>query len=198
MPSFWHYIRGDDIKKRNKIFYILWFILITSISLSSSFLLSCNQAEKNNTYITHVIDGDTFEDEDKTRYRLLGVDTPESYNSSNNFKPTFGIQKLFATKATNLTIDTILNKYVHVKKWKKDIYKRVVARIQCGEISLAKLLLLKGLARVKYISPDKDNFFYYYDIDYYKQLIEIESYAKINKIGIWSLSTNEIKIVFPK
>jgi hypothetical protein len=29
-------------------------------------------------------------------------------------------------------------------------------------------------------------------------LLEIEKYAKVNKVGIWKLSPNEQKMVFPK
>lgn len=161
-------------------------------------LVSCDQSMEKKFKIVKIIDGDTFIDNKKTKYRLLGVDTPESFDSSNNFEETKGIQKFFAAKAAKLTSKTILNKYVIIDKWKVDIYKRVVAKIKCNSISLAKVLLSNGLARVKYISPNENNYFYYPDTNYYNQLIEIEQYAKINKIGIWKLSTKEQKQVFPK
>jgi endonuclease YncB( thermonuclease family) len=60
----------------------------------------------------------------------------------------------------------------------------MITRINYESKELAKQLLSQGLARVKYISPIPKNFFYYPDIDYYYQLLEIEKYAKVNKVGI--------------
>ncbi|MGL5205580.1 MAG: thermonuclease family protein [Metamycoplasmataceae bacterium] len=176
------------------------FLNTTKIFMVSIPLLPLTSCIDNNeyTYITRIIDGDTFEDNNNLRYRLLGVDTPESFDSSNNFKPTIGIQKFYATKATNLSHKTINNKTVTIKNWKFDTYKRMVTRINYGSIELSSLLLKSGLARVKYISKIEGNFFYYPDINYYDQLIDSENYAKINKIGLWSLSEYELKLVFPK
>ncbi|MGL5732454.1 MAG: thermonuclease family protein [Metamycoplasmataceae bacterium] len=173
---------------------------VTKIAMLSVPILTLTSCVNNNeyTYITKIIDGDTFEDENNLRYRLLGVDTPESFDSSNNFKPTVGIQKFYATKATNLSYKTINNKTVIIKNWKLDTYKRMVARISDGTIDLSNLLLKSGLARVKYISKIEGDFFYYPDINYYDQLIESENYAKLNKIGFWNLSEYEQKMVFPK
>ncbi|MGL5592044.1 MAG: thermonuclease family protein [Metamycoplasmataceae bacterium] len=168
-----------------------------TISIPVLSLTSCVDKSEY-TYITKIIDGDTFEDSNKLRYRLLGVDTPESFDASNNFKPTVGIQKFYATKATNLSYKTINNKIVTIKNWKLDTYKRMVTRINYGSIELSKTLLKSGLARVKYISKIEGNFFYYPDTNYYDQLIESENYAKLNKIGFWNLSEYELKLVFPK
>jgi endonuclease YncB( thermonuclease family) len=108
------------------------------------------------------------------------------------------LQKFYASKATNLSSQEILHKNVVIKKWKKDSYDRTVTRINYKWNDLAKILLKNGLARIKYISPIEKDFFYYPDVDYYNQLLEIEQYAKINKIGIWKLTLEEQKIVFSK
>lgn len=190
--------RKINKKQRRNIFTFRKIFIVNILVFSSFSFSSCSIDNYNNTYITKIIDGDTFEDDKKIRYRLLGVDTPESFDSSNNFKPTIGSQKFYATKATNLSSKTIQNKNVKIKKWKLDLYKRMVVRINYGTIELAKLLLSNGLARVKYISPIEGNYFYYPDTNYYEQLMEIQKYAKTNKIGIWKLSTYEQKIIFPK
>lgn len=183
-------------KQRNK--KIIWGFLVLNILLFSSISFSSCTSNDNGIYITKIVDGDTFEDGENIRYRLLGVDTPESFDSSNNFRPTTGIQKFYATKASNLSYETIYKKKVIIKKWKVDTYKRVVARISIGYVELSKLLLESGLARIKYISPVEGDFFYYPDISYYNQLILAQKYAKTNRIGIWNLSEYEQKIVFPK
>ncbi len=182
------------VRKRNKI---KLFFLVVIFGLLPFTITSCN-LKIEYVRIVKVIDGDTFEDDKNLRYRLLGVDTPESFDSSNNFQSTIGIRKFYATKATNLSLETILNKDVIMKTWKLDSYKRMVTRINIGSIELAQTLLSKGFARVKYISPIENNFFYYPDINYYNQLINIETNAKVNKLGIWKLSKNEQTIVFPK
>ncbi len=188
-------IKLPNKNRKNK--WIISILLMFS-EISPLILVSCFPNNKNKVHIINVIDGDTFEDNSGLRYRLLGVDTPESFDSSNNFKSTKGIQKLFASRAAKLSFNTIFNKYVTIAKWKLDPYKRIVAKINYGSISLAKLLLSKGLARVKYISPIKKDFFYYPNTQYYYQLVEIEKYAKINKIGIWAMSPKVQKEIFPK
>lgn len=188
-------------KIKNKLLFKrfwLFKIISPSILFTSYFIFSSCTNTLEYTHITKIIDGDTFEDKNNVKYRLLGVDTPESFDSSNNFKPTIGIQKFYATKATNLSSKTIFNKNVTIKNWKIDTYKRMVSRVSYEKIELSKLLLINGLARVKYISPIEGDFFYYPDIDYYNQLIDVENYAKLNKIGIWSLSEYGQKMVFPK
>ncbi len=172
--------------------------ILAIISLISCFINASCIKPANSTYISKVIDGDTFQDNENIRYRLLGVDTPESFDSANHFAETIGIQKFYANKATNLSTNQILHKNVLMKKWKLDTYKRMITRINYESKELAEQLLSQGLARVKYISPIPKNFFYYPDIDYYYQLLEIEKYAKVNKVGIWKLSPNEQKMVFPK
>ncbi|MGL5204947.1 MAG: thermonuclease family protein [Metamycoplasmataceae bacterium] len=187
---------SKKIKKILKLI-ILNLVKISIFSVTLFSLTSCIDSDEY-IYISKIIDGDTFEDEKNLRYRLLGIDTPESYDSSNNFKPTIGIQKFYATKATNLSYKTINNKMVTIKKWKLDTYKRMIIRINYGSIELSTLLLMNGLARVKYISNIEGNFFFYPDTSYYDQLIIAENYAKLNRIGFWNLSEYEQKMVFPK
>ena len=182
-------------EKKRKISRI-W-ILCLMIIFSFFVTTSCYQ-QNNYTYISKVIDGDTFQDNNDIKYRLLGIDTPESFDSSHNFHPTIGIQKFYASKATDLSSKIILNKKVILKIWKLDFYNRVITKINYQTFDLALELLKNGLARVKYISPIDSNFFYYPDIEYYNQLSKIEIHAKINKVGIWNLSLEQQKSVFPK
>ncbi len=158
---------------------------------------SCYQPS-NYTCVSKVIDGDTFQDDKNIKYRLLGVDTPESFDSTRNFNSTKGIQKFYASKATNLSSKIILNKKVILETWKLDFYNRVITKVKYKNFDLALELLKNGLARVKYISPIDSSFFYYPDTDYYNQLLKIEINAKLNKVGIWKLSLQQQKTVFPK
>ncbi|MDK2819279.1 MAG: thermonuclease family protein [Mycoplasmataceae bacterium] len=145
-----------------------------------------------------IIDGDTFKDNLNNTYRLLGVDTPESFDYSNNFEPTYGIQNYYAKQATDLSKSLIHNKYVKVEPYKLDVYQRIVSKVSFNSIDLSKYLLKNGLARIKYISPNKKDYYYYPDLDYYNGLLGIELHAKVNKVGIWGLSTINQKMVFPK
>ena len=101
---------------RKKYFFLMIKIaVISTLGFLSLNIVSC-KSHIETVHIVKVIDGDTFEDDNKLRYRLLGVDTPESFDSSNNFQSTSGIRKFYATKATNLSLETIINKDVIMKK----------------------------------------------------------------------------------
>ena len=90
-------------------FFISILVIFFSFSLKSCLLTS----EK--VFINKIIDGDTFENDENIKYRLLGVDTPESYDSFNHFKPTIGLQKFYAKKAHELSKKSIFQKYINIK-----------------------------------------------------------------------------------
>lgn len=177
------------MNNRIKIIILLFFAFSTS---------SCKYSTDNKIYMSTIIDGDTFKDNLDNTYRLLGVDTPESFDYANNYMPTYGIQNYYAEQATNFTKFLIQNKYVKVEPYKLDTYKRIVSKITLNSSDLSKQLLKNGLARMKYISPNIKDYYYYPDLNYYNELLAIELYAKVNKIGIWGLSTIGQKMVFPK
>jgi endonuclease YncB( thermonuclease family) len=104
------YISNIRFKKIKLCLTSLTFLIIPFFVLTSCI------KQSDSIYISEVIDGDTFQDSENIRYRLLGVDTPESFDSSNNFLPTKGLQKFYASKATNLSSQEILHKNVVIKK----------------------------------------------------------------------------------
>lgn len=119
------------------------------------FIVSCNfiSTFEKEYVVQKVIDGDTIKLENNDVIRLLGIDTPETYNSNNNFAPTSGSQYLYGSLAKQYVISTILNKKIKVEKIKKDKYNRFIGKVQINGEDLSSLLVKKGLAIVRYLSP---------------------------------------------
>ena len=168
------------------------------ILLPFIFLISCGA--KSNTYrrkIISVHDGDTFTDEASTKYRLYGVDTPETSSQYNDFKSTEGIEKIYAIEATNFTKHLILNKIIQVIHITIDPYGRDVSRIMIGNKDLSMELIKAGLARVAYIDVIKDSIYETKDYDYFKKLLRCQYNARLEKKGFW-LRENYFSTIFPK
>lgn len=161
------------------------------------FLVSCNHKLNNfwKGYVSNVHDGDTFII-NKQKIRLFGIDTPEMNNQYQNFKPTEGVERIYAEQATRFVSNFISDKYVIVKPMSIDRYKRKVAKVYYKE-DLGILLIKRGLARVAYISLDKKNPFYTEDDSYYAKLLKWQHYAFTNKLGVWQ-HRNLFKTIFPK
>lgn len=102
---------------------------------------------------TNVVDGDTIDaDVDlgfdvwiKSRFRLLGVDTPETY----------GVKKDSAEYAAGMlakarTIELILNKLITIvtEKDRTEKYGRYLATVYVDGVSLNETLIKEGLAAI--------------------------------------------------
>lgn len=165
------------------------------------FCISCSSLisnYENNIYIEKVIDGDTFSSNNHS-YRILGIDTPETYDSNNNFNPTSGPQYYYGTKAKNKAIELLNKKYVNAEIVKQDKYNRYVARITMdNNIDFASYMVYNGLAIVRYLSTNKKSPFYYYDLQYINELNNLQQEAKINKRGLWKENSNTLKQIYPK
>ena len=152
-----------------------------SLPTSSNQNKSLTDFEKYNgqTYaVVKVVDGDTIDigipdgNDDHTRIRLWGVDTPETK------KPNTPIM-YFGPEAYKFTLDTVLNKKVRVfleKKQSRDRYSRLLAFVQLSDGKyLNEELLSEGFAY-------NDTRFKHSFSNQYKQL---ESAARRKGEGLW-------------
>ncbi|WP_406602187.1 thermonuclease family protein [Mesomycoplasma moatsii] len=167
---------------------------------SISFTNSCNLVShySSEIFIENVIDGDTFLSND-SKYRILGIDTPETYDSSSNFKPTSGPQYFYGTLAKEKARELLGQTKVDIEALKKDKYDRWISKVTMKNgLDFSSYMIKNGYAIVRYISPIKSSYFYYYDSDYIDHLYDLQNYAKINKMGFWSESNAVLKKIYPK
>tara|TARA_B110001454_G_scaffold189983_1_gene188912 strand:+ start:12 stop:491 length:480 start_codon:yes stop_codon:yes gene_type:complete len=142
-------------------------ILLISIS-SLIFLLIFNQLESQEL---RVIDGDTIHLNGE-KIRFSGIDTPE-------LKQTCIKREVIepcGVTAKEILINKIGNNKVVCISDGKDQYKRTLAECFVNKESLSTYLVRSGYA------------FAYRK--YSKKFIKDENYAKVNKIGMWSMEFN--------
>ena len=143
---------------KKKLFFL------TSISLIFLFL-TYNDVK---SVEVKVIDGDTIHLNDQ-KIRFSGIDTPE-------LKQTCGIDEKIifcGIEAKKLLIKKIGNNEVKCIPEGKDQYKRILAECFVNNESLSSFLVKQGYG------------FAYRK--YSKKFIKDEEYAKINKLGMWSM-----------
>jgi len=116
-----------------------------------------------------VIDGDTIHI-GKLKYRFFGIDAPEIKQicEKDNTKIQCGVI------AKSVLKNKIADKIPECIVKDKDRYQRLVAECFIGKESLSKFMVREGYA-VAYVQYSKD-------------FIEDEKYAKENKLGIWSMN----------
>ena len=145
------------LNKRKAIF------LISILSLV--FFLTINDIKSQEL---KVVDGDTIHLNGE-KIRFTGIDTPE-------LKQTCikqGIEDNCGITAKKILIDKISNNSVECISEGKDQYKRTLAECFVNNESLSSYLVRSGYA------------FAYRK--YSKKFIPEEDYARINKIGMWSM-----------
>ncbi|MBN0919140.1 thermonuclease family protein [[Mycoplasma] gypis] len=191
-----------------KYFRFLKLLLIGSLAISPVFLSaqSCKNNEQSHLVqrkLQNVIDGDTILDENNVMYRFLGIDTPESRKKVNDtWIETTGIEKNFATKAKNFTLQRLKeNNFVFFvdTDLKQDKYGRSLAKIYLDDKRQKMLnveLVKNGLALQYYISLNPKNIYYTKDVDFYLLLQNAQLEARVNKRGFWNLQN--VAIIFPK
>ena len=143
---------------KRKLFFL------TSISLIFLFL-TYNDVK---SVEVKVIDGDTIHLNDQ-KIRFSGIDTPE-------LKQTCSIDEKInfcGIEAKKLLIKKIGNNEVKCIPEGKDQYKRILAECFVNNESLSSFLVKQGYG------------FAYQK--YSKKFIKDEEYAKINKLGMWSM-----------
>ena len=173
-------------------------IKIIFIMFIPFFFVSCGTNIKEyQIKIINVHDGDTFTDINNNKYRLFAIDTPEISDQYNDFKPTKGIEWMYAYESMLFVKNLILKKNVKIKIESYDKYNRKVARININNLDLGCQLVKEGFARVSYISINPNSIYKTNDYDYYKKILRLQRYAEKNKKGFW-LHENIFSTIFPK
>ena len=139
-------------------------ILLISIS-SLIFFIIHNQVRSQEL---RVVDGDTIHLNDE-KIRFTGIDTPELKQTctKDGAKDPCGIT------AKEILIEKIGDNIVNCISEGKDQYKRTLAECFVNEESLSSYLVRSGYA------------FAYRK--YSKKFVTDEDYARLNKIGMWSM-----------
>ena len=145
------------LNKRKAIFLI-------SVS-SLIFILTINQVKSQTIKI---IDGDTIH-LDGEKIRFTGIDTPELKQTCVNA----GVKDNCGITAKQILIDKIGDNIVECISEGKDQYKRILAECFVNNESLSSYLVKSGYA------------FAYRR--YSKKFVLDEDYARIKKIGMWSM-----------
>ena len=145
------------LNKRKAIFLISISLLI--------FILTINEVKSQTIKI---VDGDTIHLNGE-KIRFTGIDTPELKQTC--FKGT--VKDYCGVTAKQILIDKIGNNNVECISERKDQYKRTLAECFVNNESLSSYLVRSGYA------------FAYRR--YSKKFVPDEDYARINKIGMWSM-----------
>ena len=139
-------------------------IFLISVS-ALIFILVINQV---NSQTIKIVDGDTIHLNGE-KIRFTGIDTPE-------LKQTClkeGIENPCGITAKKILIDKIGNNKVECISEGKDRYKRTLAECFVNNESLSSYLVKNGYA--------------FAFRKYSKKFVPDEDYARINKIGMWSM-----------
>ena len=139
-------------------------ILVISVS-AIVFFLTYTDVKSQNLKIT---DGDTIKINGE-KIRFSGIDTPE-------LKQTClkeGVKNFCGKEAKQILIDKIADNKVTCVREGKDRYKRTLAECFVNDESLSSYLVRRGYA------------FAYRK--YSKKFVIDEDYARVNKLGMWSM-----------
>ena len=140
-------------------------VILNIIVSTIIFFLFYNQVKSQEL---RVMDGDTIQLNGE-KIRFTGIDTPELKQSC--LKE--GIKDLCGVTAKQILIEKIANNSVECISEGKDQYKRTLAECFVNNESLSSYLVRSGYA------------FAYRR--YSKKFVADEDYARINKIGMWSM-----------
>lgn len=125
------------------------------------------RAEKEEAFVTRVIDGDTLELNTSEKVRLLGINTPEKGEP-------------FYSEAKQRLENLVLNKKVLMEKDEedRDKYGRLLRYVYIGDEMVNIILLEEGLATVYIVRPNGAYSTFFRDV---------EENAMISRKGMWSL-----------
>lgn len=131
--------------------------------------------------VTHVTDGDTFDimiNGNKSRVRMLGINTPESVDPR---RPV----ECFGREASNYLKSLIDNKQIRLEKDPNkpdtDEYGRLLRYVFLGDTNIGEVMIRNGYA-----------YEYTYKSEQYvyqKQFKQSEKLARENKRGLWADDT---------
>lgn len=135
---------------------------IACLFLYNSF--SGNQAEREKTVVTNVIDGDTIVISGGERVRLLGIDTPEK-------------GELFYKESKERLEQLVENREVSLEKEgdNKDKYDRLLRYVFLNDTNINLLLVQEGFAIC----------YFYQESKYQQDCKNLEENAMQNRIGRW-------------
>jgi micrococcal nuclease len=135
--------------------------------------------------VVKAIDGDTLKLEDGKRVRLIGIDTPETYESAKLYRDSqrsgqdIKTIKALGKKATDFTRDLVEGKRVRLEfdLEKRDKYNRLLAYVYLKDGTFVNAEIIRqGYASLMTYPP---NVMY---ADTFKQLYQ---QARENKRGLW-------------
>jgi len=160
--------------KNNNILFIL--LLISSISLSQDIMY----------LVTKINDGDTFEIETGEKVRLLGIDTPEKWesgklekDSERSGKDKEIIKKLGAL-ASDYTEKLLLNQKVRLvadsTNSDKDRYGRLLRYVYLEDGTLFNLKIIQDGYAYAYTK---------YPVIYMEDFLKAQKEARENNRGLW-------------
>ena len=157
---------------------LIWFGIQApnSIHISETSQSAALGVENHQVLVTEVIDGDTVELENKSKVRLLGIDTPET-------KDTRKSVECFGKQASNETKNLLEGKMVLLEKdvSETDKYGRLLRYIflplpDDKSLFVNDYLIREGFARALNYPPD---------VKYNEQFRQAEEEAKISGKGLW-------------
>jgi micrococcal nuclease len=180
-------VRNTKTNKTSTNIKILALTLLASSTLSLATLTIVNNTLKSPTIavtstvnkesvkVLRVVDGDTFEiiyNNEKTKVRLIGVDTPETVKVGIPIQP-------FGKEASEYTKKVLEGRIVQLEfdKGKVDVYKRLLAYIYLEDGSMFnKTLIKEGYAKASKVYPN---------IKYAKEFEELQKLAQSQHLGMW-------------
>lgn len=162
------------VKKINNILVILFFI--SSIS----------QSQDNYYIVTKVIDGDTFEIEIGEKVRLLGIDTPEKWDSGKMDKDSErsgkdkNIIKKLGALASDYTERLLLNQKVRLvadsTNSDKDRYDRLLRYAYLEDGTFFNLKIIQDGYAYAYTK---------YPVIFMEDFLQAQKEARENNRGLW-------------
>ncbi len=162
-------------RRYRKVILVIVALVVVALRLldQSTDTAPSEQAGEGPYRVQRVIDGDTLLLEDRTRVRLIGVNTPE-------MKTDDGVPQPWAVEATEFTESFVKGKRVHLQfdRERLDQFERTLAYVRVGDLMLNEELVRAGLARV----PGH----YRYSASARRRFEQLLDEARAAGRGIWS------------
>lgn len=162
------------MKIKRFLIFILVIILLALLAvyypyLTGNSISDSQNYEREEVFVSRVIDGDTFQDQIGQSYRFLGVNTPEKK------MPYYQEAKDFLKQVENKTVEVLRDKE------DEDKYNRKLRYVFYGNELLNAKILQEGLATS----------FMLEGLKYDGKFRNAENYAKNKEIGLWEKSKEE-------
>jgi len=140
--------------------------LAVGFVLGVAYKIATNPCGMDTGTVASVIDGDTIQLSNGKHVRYLGIDAPET-------------GEYFCAEATLKNRQLVEGKTVQLQKGitDRDKYGRLLRYVYSDDVFVNAELVAQGYAHAYIFEPD----------DQYSQvLVQLEQYAKMRQIGIWS------------